>query len=133
MPRFPTITPRPRALLAALAIAAAGGAPAAGQELRLQGLFCNAEDQLDRAVARIGRGLDPRLAAELENRGAVSCTWVDRLHYVVRHPVRIGAVRYEASLTGVVVGSAVRPVSPPVQVFFATPEPIAAAAVERRT
>ena len=32
-----------------------------------------------------------------------------------------------------VVGGAVRPVSPPVRVFFATPEPIAAATVERRT
>jgi hypothetical protein len=128
MPRFPTA---PRLLVAALALACA--APAAGQELRLQGLFCNAEDQLDRALARMSHGLDPRLAAELENREAVVCTWVDRLHYLVRHPVKVGAVKYEASLTGVVVGGAVRPVSPPVRMFFATPEPIAAAAVERRT
>jgi hypothetical protein len=134
MPRFPTTTPRLRVLLSALGVAVAcGAAPAAGQELRLQGLFCNAEDQLDRALARIGGGLDPRLAAELENRDAVACTWVDRLHYLVRHPVRVGAVRYEATLTGVVVGGAVRPVSPPVRVFFATHEPVAAAAVERRT
>jgi hypothetical protein len=120
-------------MLAALGIALAAAAPAAEPELRLQGLFCNAEDQLDRAIVRMGRGLDPHLAAELENRDAVACTWVDRLHYLVRHPVRVGGATYEASLTGVVVGGAVRPVSPPVRVFFATPEPIAAATVERRT
>ena len=51
----------------------------------------------------------------------------------VRHPVRVGTAKYEASLAGVVVGGAARPVSPPVRVFFATPEPIAAAAIERRT
>ena len=134
MPRPPTTTPRLRVLLAALGIAAAsGGASAAAQELRLQGLFCNAEDQLDRALARMGRGLDPHLAAEIENRDSVACTYVDRLHYLVRHPVRVGTAKDEASLTGVVVGGAARPVSPPVRVFFATPEPIAAAAIERRT
>ena len=133
MRRFPTTTPCRRLMLSALGIALAAAAPAAEPELRLQGLFCNGEDQLDRALARIGRGLDPRLAAELENRDGVACTWVDRLHYLVRHPVRVGSVQYEASLTGVVVGGAVRPVSPPVRVFFATPEPIAAATVERRT
>jgi hypothetical protein len=119
--------------MTALALAVASGGPAAGQELRLQGLFCNTKAQLDRALARMGSGLDPHLAAEIENRDAVSCTYVDRLHYLVRHPVRVGAVKYEASLTGVVVGGEVRPVSPPARIFFATPEPIAAAAVERRT
>jgi hypothetical protein len=131
MPRYPTALRR--RLLAAVGLAASAAAPSAAQELRLQGLFCNEEEQLDRALARMGDGLDPQLAAELENRDAVACTWVDRLHYRVRHPVRIGAVKYEASLTGVVVGEAVRPVSPPIRMFFATPEPIAAAVVERRT
>ena len=92
MRRFPTTTPCRRLMLAALGIALAAAAPAAEPELRLQGLFCNAEDQLDRALARIGRGLDPHLAAELENRDVVACTWVDRLHYLVRHPVRVGSV-----------------------------------------
>jgi len=141
MPRLPTTVPGPRLLLAALGIAvASGGVAPASQELRLQGLFCNAEDQLDRALARIGHGLDPHLAAELENRDGVVCTYVDRLHYLVRHPVRVGenrsfvpTVTYEATLTGVVVGGAVRPVWPVVRVFFATPEPIAASALERRT
>ena len=82
----------PGSLLVAVAFAIAA-APAAAQELRLQGLFCNAEDQLDRALERIGHGLAPALAAESENRTSMSCTYVDRLHYLLRHPVRLGASR----------------------------------------
>ena len=77
---------------------------AAEPELRLQGLFCNAEDQLDRVLALMGRGLDPQRATAAENRDAVVCTYVDRLRFVLRDPVRLGedrrfvpTVKYEAT------------------------------------
>jgi hypothetical protein len=127
-------------LLACLAAAPGGPAASAEPALRLQGLFCNAEEQVDRTLGHIGLGVEPHLAVELENRDAVVCTYVDRVHYLLRHPVVLGgtagfvpAVKYEATLVGVAVGDAVRPVSPPVRIFFVTPEPIASGVVERRT
>jgi hypothetical protein len=131
--------PRRELLLAACLLLAPAAVAVAGEDLRLQGLFCNAEDQIDRTLARMGHGLDPHRAVDLENREAVVCTYVDRLHYLVRNPVSLGAdrsfvptLKYEASLVGVAVGGAVRPVSPPVRVFFVTPGPIPAALVEQR-
>jgi hypothetical protein len=59
-------------LLTAIGIAFSCGAPVAGLELQLHGMFRNAEDQLDRALALMGRGVDPQLAAELrEPRGGL--------------------------------------------------------------
>jgi hypothetical protein len=50
---------------------------------------------------------------------------VDLLHYIVERPRIIGEipaefvlVKYEGELVGVIVGGRVRPVSPPVRVFF---------------
>ena len=131
--------PRLALSAAALLVCAATTTAAAEPELRLQGLFCNAEDQLDRVLGLMGRGLDPQRATAAENRDAVVCTYVDRLRFVLRDPVRLGedrrfvpTVKYEATLTGVVVGDALRPVSPPVRLFFVTPQPIAATLVEQR-
>jgi hypothetical protein len=131
--------PRLALSAAALLVCAATTTAAAEPELRLQGLFCNAEDQLDRVLGLMGRGLDPQRATAAENRDAVVCTYVDRLRFVLRDPVRLAedhhfvpTVKYEATLIGVVVGDALRPVSPPVRLFFVTPQPIAATLVEQR-
>jgi hypothetical protein len=42
-------------------------------------------------------------------------------------------VKYRGMLVGVTVGDRLRPVLPPVEIFFITPERLADAAVERRT
>jgi hypothetical protein len=60
---------------------------------------------------------------------------VDLLRYLVADPVALGAAgpaKYRATLTAVQAGAALRPVTPPVEVFFITPDPLVAATVERR-
>lgn len=126
---------RPLPLAAACLALAATTAPA-DEGSRLQGLFCNTEPQIDRALADIAAGVSPARAADLANRDSVVCTHVDRLHYVIAAPVALGdgpMVKYRGSLTGVVVGEALRPVSPPAELFFITPERLAGVAIERRT
>jgi hypothetical protein len=105
----------------------------------LQGLFCNAAEKIDEALTHMRRGLAPRAAVELTNRDAVVCTFVDLLHYVVDRPVVIKEIRgslpmfkYQGTLIAVVVGSAKRPVTPPVHIFFAIPERLADAPLEGR-
>ena len=117
-------------------------APALGGERvhRLQGLFCNTEEQIDQTLAHMSRAVPSHAAVELTNSEAIVCTWVDRLHYVVEAPSIIGEVpgavplvKYEATLTGVVVGGGqVREVSPPTRIFFAVPRRLANAPVESR-
>lgn len=95
----------------------------------LQGLFCNAAEQIDEAVTHMRKGVLPGAAVELVNREAVVCTFVDLLRYIVDRPALIkefpGSFRlfkYEGMLVAVVVGGTVRPVTPPVRIFFAIPE-----------
>jgi hypothetical protein len=116
--------------------------PATAEErgARLQGLFCNTEAQIDAALAHIGQGRTPRAAGGLVNSGGAVCTYVDRLHYVVDRPMEIGEnrsiaplVKYRGMLVGVTVGDRLRPVIPPVEIFFITPERLADVAIERRT
>jgi hypothetical protein len=117
--------------------------PGTGQEpgagLALQGLFCNSAEQVDETVAHMRQGLSPRAAVGVVNREAVVCTFVDLLRYVVDRPVVIDEIpgsfplfKYEGTLVGVVVGGAVRPVTPPVRIFFAIPERLADAPMEGR-
>ena len=87
----------------------------------------------------MSRGLSPQAAAKLINRDAVECTFVDHLHYVIDRPVVIKEIRgsfplfkYEGTLVAVVIGGAVRPVTPPVPVFFAIPEKLRDAPLEGR-
>ena len=103
----------------------------------LQGLFCNSAEQIDETVTHMRKGLSPRAAVELVNREAVVCTFVDLLRYVVDRPVVIRQIpgsfplfKYEGTLIAVVVGGAVRPVTPPVHIFFAIPERLADAPLE---
>ena len=93
----------------------------------VQGLFCNTRNQIDRAVGHMVAGLDPRQAAELENVESVACVYADKVAYLVTTPFIVGegSVRgpgaiYEAILVGVLVGNTVRPVAPPVTIFFVT-------------
>jgi hypothetical protein len=95
----------------------------------LQGLFCNASQQIDDALGHMRKGLSPREAVGLVNHDQVVCTFVDKLHYVVDRPVVIQEIqgslplyKYEGTLVAVIVGSAVRPVEPAVRIFFAIPE-----------
>lgn len=105
----------------------------------LQGLFCNSAEQIDETVTHMRKGLSPRAAVELVNREAVVCTFVDLLRYIVDRPVVIKEIpgsfqlfKYEGTLVGVVVGGAVRPVTPPVHIFFAIPERLDDAPLEGR-
>ena len=101
-------------------------------------LFCNTEAQLDEALAHIGRNLSPRAAIAIVNKDAVVCNNVDQIEYALIHLVDIGRVRglvplvkYRGTLVGVVVGQRLRPVEPPVTVFFVAPDRLAAIRVER--
>ena len=117
---------------------AAGGSALADEAQRLQGLFCNSEAQIDQALADIAAGLSPRRAADLANRDAVVCTYVDRIAYLIARPVALGdaalpLVKYRGVLVGVLVGEALRPVTPEAELYFLTPRQVAGAVVERRT
>jgi hypothetical protein len=102
-------------------------------------LFCNSAELIDETVAHMRTGLSPHVAVELVNREAVVCTFVDLLRYIVDRPVLIKGIpgtvplfKYEGRLVAVVVGSAVRPVTPPVHIFFAIPERLGDAPLEGR-
>ena len=131
----------PRFLLATLlALGPTTDALAGDGPLRLQGLFCNAEKELDGALASLGRVRSFPAAAELANVDEVVCTYVDALHYLVATPVKIAEggnglllPRYRGWLVGVVAGERVRPVDPAVEVYFVTPDTPTGAVVERRT
>jgi hypothetical protein len=117
-----------------------GGTEAKDAGLPLQGMFCNTLEQIDEALAHVDRGLLPSLAVELTNRHAIACSYIDRLFFVVRDPVwlgqhrgRLSVEKYEAILTGVIVGERFRPVSPPMSIFFATPTPLAETSLGQRT
>lgn len=117
---------------------AAGGSALADEAQRLQGLFCNTEAQIDQALADIDAGVSPRRAAELANSDAVVCTYVDRIEYLIVRPVAhddaaLPLAKYRGTLVGVLVGDAVRPVTPEVELYFLTPRHVVGAAVERRT
>lgn len=121
----------------AAALAAGGSAPADEVQC-LQGLFCNTEAQIDRALADIASGVSPRRAADLANRDAVVCTYVDRIQYLIARPLALDdatlpLVRYRGALVGVLVGDALRPVTPESEIYFITPRRVVGAASERRT
>ena len=121
----------------AAAAATLGAAAPAAEVQRLQGLFCNTEAQIDQAVAHIAADLSPRRAAEIANRDDIVCTYIDRIEYVIAGPVALGdtsmpLVKYRGALVGVVVGDALRPVTPEAELYFVTPRQIAGAAIERQ-
>ena len=127
------------ASIAALTFAHGGKVLAEAPTHELQGLFCNAAEQIDDALSHMRGGLSPQAVVQLINDDEVICTFVDALRYVVDRPVIIQEIRgslplfkYEATLVGVIVGGVVRPVTPPVHIFFAIPERLDNAPLERR-
>jgi hypothetical protein len=129
-----------RCLVGLLACLGLADQPRADDGLVLQGLFCNTEAQIDGALALFGRGRSLPVAAEIANVDEVACTYVDALHYLVADPVEIAErpgrfllPKYRARLVGVIAGDQLRPVSPPAEVYFVTPGPLAETPVERRS
>lgn len=127
------------ASIAILTFAHGGKALAKNPTHALQGLFCNAAEQIDDALTHMRGGLSPRAAVGLVNRDEVVCTFVDVLRYVVDRPVVIQEIRgafplfkYEGTLVAVIVGGVVRPVTPPVHIFFAIPDRLGDAPLEGR-
>ena len=127
------------ASIAALTFAHGGKVMAETPTRALQGLFCNATEQIDDALSHMRGGLSPQAAVGLINGDEVVCTFVDSLRYVIDRPVIIQEIRgtfplfkYEGTLVGVIVGGAVRPVTPPVHIFFAIPERLDDAPLEGR-
>jgi hypothetical protein len=145
MPEVPLMAAR-RWLSPCLAVSIATLAFAHGSKVlaeapthALQGLFCNAAEQIDDALSHMRGGLSPQAAVQLINDDEVVCTFVDALRYVVDRPVIIQEIRgsfplfkYEATLVGVIVGGVARPVMPPVHIFFAIPERLDDAPLEGR-
>lgn len=127
------------ASISALTFAHEGKALAKAPTHALQGLFCNAAEQIDDALSHMRGGLSPQAAVRLVNGDEVVCTFVDSLRYVIDRPVIIQEIRgafplfkYEGTLVSVIVGDVVRPVTPPVQIFFAIPEKLNDAPLEGR-
>jgi hypothetical protein len=125
-------------IAAVAAVVSAGGPSFADEVHSLQGLFCNTEAQIDNALAGIANGVSLRRAADLANRDAVVCTYVDRIEFLIVRPVvlstaTIPLVKYRGSLIGVSVGGVLKPVTPASEVYFLTTEQIASPAIELRT
>lgn len=115
--------------LAALFAVAFGLTAQANQTHVLHALFCNTEAQIDEILAHMSRNLAPQAVVELMNEESVACVLADRIQYMVVHPVIIGGknrssslLKYHATLIGVLVGENVRPMEPPVQIYFVTTE-----------
>jgi hypothetical protein len=115
--------------LAALLAGLFGASAQANQGHVLHGLFCNTEDQIDESLAHMSRNLPPQAVVELMNEKMVACVLADKVQYMVIRPFIIGEtdrgtslIKYQAMLVGVLVGENVRPVEPPVQIFFITTE-----------
>jgi hypothetical protein len=115
------------------------GAVAQDGHSMVQGVFCNSAEQLDQVLATHDNGFSLQGAVEMSNRETIGCSYIDRLHFVVRNPVRTGThhgrlatAKFEAVLTGVVIGNVLRPVSPPASIHFVTHEPPPAVMLEQR-
>jgi hypothetical protein len=125
-------------LAAVIGLSLQGHALAEGGQHRLQGIFCNTESQIDQAIGYMRSSLTPRSAVALANKDEVVCNYVDLIEYNIDQPLVIGVVpgvvpliKYEATLTAVVVGGNVREVTPPVRVFFVSPSLLPGTSIER--
>ena len=115
--------------LAALIAGMFGANAQAQQGHVLHGLFCNTEAQIDETLAHMSLNLAPQAAVELMNKEKVACVLADKVQYMIIRPLIIGGknhgtslLKYQATLVGVLVGENIRPVEPPVQIFFVTTE-----------
>lgn len=104
-------------------LAAAGGA---GEGTELRGLFCDSRHALARAIDLIAAGASDAEAAILSSDTRVACTHATLIVFVVSDIVldlsgTPARRTYRASLVAVIVGTARRPLDPPVPVFFFRP------------
>src|SRR6185295_14741053 len=127
------------ALIAVVVFASPRHVLAENRTHRLQGLFCNTEGQIDETLAHMHGALSPRTAVDLPNDDAVACTFVDLLHHVIDRPTLIGQIpgsaqlfKYQGTLIGVVVCGTLRPVTPPVHLFFVVRERLSGTRAEGR-
>jgi hypothetical protein len=116
------------ALLALALVPAAAAATETPQTL--QGMFCSSEAQLDQALRLMVDGVSVELTLSALNTNGQACTLIDQIGYVVDAPVTLGRstdgvrFKYRASLVAVRIGTGVRPVEPPVAVFFFRDTPL---------
>ena len=115
--------------LAALVAVAFGTSAEAKPNHVLHGLFCNTEAQVNETLAHMALNLTPQAAVELTNEKMIACVLADKVHYMIARPFIIGEtksdvslIKYQGTLVGVLVGGNIRPVEPPVQIFFVTPK-----------
>jgi hypothetical protein len=119
-----------------IALTLAGSAEAGDSHI-LQGLFCNTEAQVDATFAHLGPNLTLQTAIALTNERQVVCVYADRIGYMIRDPLIIGALgsgvgavlKYEGTLVGILVGDNPRPVEPPMKIFFVQPDMLPGAVV----
>ena len=105
-----------------------GAALAQPDQHHLRGLFCNTEAQIDATLALARQSFSVEAAVKLINTHGIVCNFADKIEYVVVDPIHLGRVpgavpihKYQATLIAVVVGGNLRPVDPPVTIFFAGP------------
>lgn len=123
---------KPTTIFSALALLLTVSTVQAREALSVRGVFCNSEAQILAVEDHILGGMAPHVAAEMMNRDEVVCVYADRIDYVVERPAIIDEIRdggteivaYQATLTGVRVGDNLRPIDPPLPIFFITPERI---------
>jgi hypothetical protein len=118
-----------KTMIPVLAIAGLAVPSQAGSLHILNGIFCKAEENVDSSLSYMRQGVSPRMASELANEGAVSCVFADKIRYVITRPMKLGNAsngydlfKYEGTAIGVAVGKEIRPIEPPLQVYFLTPE-----------
>ena len=122
-----------RIACAAIALALSGAAAEADEAIPLRGLFCQSEAQIHDASDKLRAGLPAAMVAESMNREGVNCVHADRIDYVVEKPYIIdedsrgSLFTYEATLTAIRVGDNLRPIEPPLPIYFVRPDRIAGA------
>ena len=107
----------------------------------LHGLFCNTEKQIDDTVAFIRMDLPLETAIAIANNDKIECVLAKDIWFVIVNPVVIGQLdhnglqffKYQATLVGVMVGTNLRPVDPPVTTFFVRMEVLIGTAKQSST
>ena len=102
----------------------------------LRGLFCNTEAQIEKTVAAIRPNATLEAAIAVANFDKIECVLARDIAFAVVDPMVIGKIdhhglqylKYEARLVGIMVGTNLRPVDPPVTTFFVRTELLAGSA-----
>jgi hypothetical protein len=98
----------------------------------IRGLFCNTQAQVEETLGHVERNLTLATAVGLTNKDEVACVNATQVRYMVRGAVVVGKASrpgtplnlYKATLVGVLIGGNPRPISPPLPIYFVTPEPM---------